>query len=119
MGTKKLDLLCIQESKIPSNSFFRYKDDICIASTNIKGGDDKSKSINRVSTAKPSEKEPTIATGTGTRLLPKTKRSNAVLGLSGPIPVAASNSMVPRPAPPGSARRKVQLIASLDKLPIK
>ena len=32
------DILCVQESKIPSNSFFRYKDYICITSTDLKGG---------------------------------------------------------------------------------
>ena len=33
------DIVCVQESIIPSNSFFRFKDYICVTSTDIKGGE--------------------------------------------------------------------------------
>ena len=43
-----IDILCVQEPKIPSNSFFRYKDFICATSTDIQGGEEKqSKTISR------------------------------------------------------------------------
>ena len=39
MEKANIDILCIQESKIPSNSCFSYKDYVCISSTDIKGGE--------------------------------------------------------------------------------
>lgn len=39
MEKANIDILCIQESKIPSNSCFSDKDYICISSTDIKGGE--------------------------------------------------------------------------------
>ena len=64
---KHVDILCIQESKIPLNSFFRYKDFICISSTDIQGGEKTAKNNPglKVTKSNPSENEPPTATGTG------------------------------------------------------
>jgi len=65
MDEHEIDILCVQEAKIPSNSFFRYKDYICVISTDIKGGE-KAKQP-KITKGTISEKVPATATGTGTR----------------------------------------------------
>ena len=65
MDEHEIDILCVQEAKIPSNSFFKYKDYICVTSTNIKGGETVKQP--RITKGTISEKEPATATGTGTK----------------------------------------------------
>ena len=57
MEDHNTDILCVQESKIPSNSFFRFKDYICIISTDLKGGE---KPLQKTTKAVPEQNEPTI-----------------------------------------------------------
>ena len=85
MEERHVDILCIQESKIPSNSFFKYKDCICISSTDIKGGE--TKADQKITKAIPKDQEPPTATGTRRKYAPKEKGKNAVWGLTGPMPV--------------------------------
>ena len=65
MDEKEIDILCVQEAKFPSNSFLKYKDYICVTSTNIKGGE----KVKQPKTTKGTiaEKEPATATGIGSK----------------------------------------------------
>ena len=51
----KTDILCVQESEIPSNSFFRFGEYVCITSTDLKGGENHPP---RITKAVPEDCEP-------------------------------------------------------------
>ena len=55
MEDHQTDTLCIQESKIPSNSFFRFGEYVCVTSTDLKGGE---KPPQKVTKAVPEDEEP-------------------------------------------------------------
>ena len=58
MEDNHTDILCVQEAKIPHNSFFRFGEYICITSTDIKGGE---KPPHKITKAVPEDREPKVA----------------------------------------------------------
>ena len=50
MDDNNIDIMCIQESKTPSNSFFKFGNYICVSSTDIQGGEQPTKTAGKKTT---------------------------------------------------------------------